>query len=72
MIKGSLYDVAKRYIDIIDSMEKTHDKDRLTSLEELRVIWHNKFMEKLKQEGIAFKDREHVTRIAYRIIEKEI
>lgn len=72
MIKETLYNVAKRYIEIVEAIERIHDKGRLMELEEARVIWHNKLIEKLKQEGISFRDRDHVTRIAYRIVYREL
>jgi hypothetical protein len=46
-------------------MEKTSDKERLLTLEEQRVIWHTKLLNMLHRVGIPFRDREHVTRIAY-------
>jgi len=72
MKKDSLYNVAKRYVEIIEALEKTDDEDRLLNLEEQRAIWHNRLMDKLKEEGLPFKDRDHVTRIAYRIVEREL
>ncbi len=72
MAAQTLYQVAKHYIEVIETIEKTKDTEELARLEELRVIWHNRFMERLRQEGIRFKDREHVTRIAYRIVEGEM
>ena len=68
MTKEAPYNVAKRYVAIIDAMEKKHEPERLLELEEQRVIWHNKLLELIKREGIRFKDREHVTALAYRLI----
>ena len=48
-------------------MERTTDKFKLAELEEQRVIRHNRLLAVLKREGIPFRDREHVTRIAYSI-----
>jgi len=62
-----LYRLAKTYIEIIEKMEQTSDKKRLLALEEKRIIRHNKLFEALKTEGIPFRDREDVTRIAYRL-----
>jgi len=72
MNKRSLYNLAKVYVKIIEAIEKTRDKDQLMDLEEKRVIWHNRLIEKLQKEGVPFKDRDHVTRIAYRIINREL
>ena len=68
MAKGKLYNVAKRYLEIIEHIERTTDPQRLVELEEQRVIWHNKLLGILNREGIAFKDREHVTRMAIYIV----
>ncbi|MFA5975659.1 MAG: hypothetical protein WC859_05770 [Elusimicrobiota bacterium] len=64
MAKGKLYNVAKRYLEIIEQMERTSDPARLVELEEQRVIWHNKLLGILKREGIPYRDREHVTQLA--------
>jgi hypothetical protein len=66
--KWKLYNVAKRYIDIIEQMEQTKDPQRLMDLEEKRVIWHNKLLGIMRREGISYKDREHVTKLAYHIV----
>jgi hypothetical protein len=71
MRKKTLREIARRYIEIIQAMERTSNKSKLIELEEQRIIWHNKFIEAMKQEGIPFKDRENVTRIAYRLAEEE-
>ena len=68
MAKEKLYNVAKRYVEIIEQMERTSDAQRLADLEEERVRWHNKLLQILKREGIAFKDRDHVTRLAFHIV----
>ncbi len=68
-MKGRLYNVAKRYIETIERMELTHDKQILAQLEEERVIWHNKLIDILRREGVPYKDREHVTRLAYQVIQ---
>ncbi len=49
-------------------MERTHNANALRDLEEERVIWHNRLLEILNREGIKFKDREHVTALALRIV----
>lgn len=66
-MKNKLYNVAKCYVEVIDRLENTHDVDTLARLEEERVIWHNKLIQILKRENIPYKDREHVTRLAYQI-----
>jgi hypothetical protein len=68
MAKSKLYNVARRYVDIIEHMERTTDAQRLADLEEERVIWHNRLLKILKREGISFKGRENVTRLAYHLI----
>ena len=68
MPKWKLYNVAKQYVDIIEQMERTTDTQRLADLEDQRVFWHNKLLHILKREGIPFKDREHVTLLAFRIV----
>jgi len=68
MAKDKLYNVAKRYLEIIEAIERTADPERLSDLEEQRVYWHNKLLGILKREGIPYQDREHVTRIAIRLV----
>ena len=41
-------------------------------LEEERVICHHRLADALNAAGIHYKDREHVTRIAYRIAKEEL
>jgi hypothetical protein len=69
MRKLRLYNVARRYVAIIEQMERTRDPQKLADLEEERVAWHTQ-LQILKREGIPFKDREHVTRLAYYIVRK--
>jgi hypothetical protein len=71
MTKHRLYNVAKRYVGIIEQIERTRDAKRLMVLEEERVLWHNRLLEILKREGIPFKDREQVTKLAYHITRNE-
>ena len=71
-MKKSLYEAAKAYIEVIEKMEKTTDAKRLQVLEEKRVELHWKFIDILKREGIKYKDRDHATRIAYRIANEEL
>ena len=68
MTKGKLYNVAKQYIEIIEQMERTKDTEKLADLEEQRAMWHNRLLDALKREGIPYKDREHVTKLAYHIL----
>jgi hypothetical protein len=68
MAKSKLYNIARRYVEIIEQMEQTADAQRLADLEEERVIWHNRLLRILKREGISFRDRESVTRLAYHLI----
>jgi len=60
------------YIAVIEKIEKTSDPAKLQVLEEQRVELHWDFIEVLKKQGIAFKDREHATRIALRIAKGEL
>jgi len=71
-MKENLYQAAKKYVEIIDKIEKTSDPKELLRLEEKRVELHWKFIDILKAQGIKFKDREHVTRIAIRIAHGEL
>ena len=72
MTRASLREIARQYIGIIDAMEKTRDKLELISLEEKRIIWHNRFIEKLRKDGVPYRDREDVTRIAYKLAGEEL
>lgn len=69
--KPTLPDLARRYISIIDQIERTSDPKELRDLEEQRVMWHNRFADALQAAGVRYRDREHVTRIAYRIAREE-
>jgi hypothetical protein len=72
VIAVNLYEIAKKYIETIEAIERTSNKADLQKLEEQRVIWHNKFIEALDRNGIHYKDRDHVTRIAFRIAKQEL
>ena len=72
LMKENLYQLAKEYIDVIEKVEKTKDPQLLEALEEKRVELHWKFIVLLKKQGIKFKDRDHATRIAYRIANREL
>lgn len=71
-MKNNLYQAAKKYIETIEKIEKTISPKELQLLEEKRAELHWKFIDLLKEQGIAFKDREHATRIAVRIANKEL
>ncbi|MBP9865977.1 MAG: hypothetical protein KBC91_06215 [Candidatus Omnitrophica bacterium] len=71
-MQQTLYQIAKKYIEVIDEIEKTTEPSKLQRLEEKRVDLHWKFMDLLKKQGIKFKDREHATRIAIRIANGEL
>ncbi|OGW89298.1 MAG: hypothetical protein A3A73_03550 [Omnitrophica bacterium RIFCSPLOWO2_01_FULL_50_24] len=71
-MKNNLYRAAKEYIDIIEKIEKTSDRETLQLLEEKRIELHWKFIDLLKKQGIKFKDRDHATRIALRIANGEL
>lgn len=71
-MKDNLYQTAKKYIEVIEKIEKTTHPKELQILEEKRVDLHWKFIDLLKAQGIKFKDREHATRIAVRIANGEL
>lgn len=71
-MKRSLFEMASAYIKAIEQIERTADPEQLRELEERRVICHNQFADALKEAGIRYKDREHVTRIAFRIAKQEL
>ena len=71
-MKENLYQLAKEYIDVIEKIEKTSDLQKLQSLEEKRADLHWMFIDMLKKQGIKFKDRDHATRIALRIVKGEL
>jgi hypothetical protein len=63
-MKDTLYQAAKKYVEVIEKIEKTADPKELRMLEEKRVELHWQFIDLLKRQGIRFKDRDHATRIA--------
>jgi hypothetical protein len=71
-MKGNLRHLAKEYITVIEQIEKTEDPKKLLLLEEKRGRLHGLFMDILKKQGIEFKDRDHATRIAFRIAHGEL
>ncbi len=71
-MKKNLYIIAKEYVEIIEQIEKTSDSHKLEKLEEKRAELHWKFIELLKEQGITYKDRDHATRIAMRIVKEEL
>ena len=68
----NLHTLAVAYVKIIGKIERTGDRLALQQLEEQRVEAHNAFADALKAAGIRHKDREHVTRIAFRIAKDEL
>jgi len=71
-MKGNLFQLAKEYIDLIERIEKTRDPNKLQILDEKRAECHWEFIKALKAQGIQFKDRDHATRIAFRIANGEL
>ena len=71
-MEKNLYQSAREYVDVIEKIEQTKDPKELQRLEEKRVELHWKFMDALKGHGIKFKDRDHATRIAMRIVRGEL
>jgi hypothetical protein len=69
---NNLYQLAGKYVDVIEKIEKTSDPKKLQELEEKRIELHWKFIDILKKQGIKFKDRGHATRIAMRIVKGEL
>ena len=70
--KLTLFELASAYVKVIERIERTSDPRELRELEEQRGICHNQFADALKAAGVRYKDREHVTRIAYRIAKEEL
>lgn len=70
--RATLFDLACAYVRAIERIERTSDPKELQELEEQRVIRHNQFADALRAVGIHYKDREHVTRIAFRIAKEEL
>lgn len=70
--KPTLFELARAYVQIIERIEHTSDRGELRELEERRVDAHNRFADALRVAGIQHKDREHVTRIAFRIAKQEL
>ena len=71
-MKENLFQLAKDYIEVIEKIEKTSDLKTLHVLEEKRAELHWMFIAMLKKQGIKYKDRDHATRIAYRIVKGEL
>lgn len=58
---------ARKYVRVIEEIERTSDPGKLRRLEHQRVDLHWDFIDMLKKHGIAFRDRNHATEIATRI-----
>ena len=69
---NNLHYAAKKYVEVIEKIERTTDPENLQELEEKRADLHWKFIDLLKKQGIKYKDREHATRIAVRIAHGEL
>jgi hypothetical protein len=69
---NNLYLAAKKYVEVIEKIERTTDPKDLQELEEKRIDLHWKFIGLLKKQGIKYKDREHAARIAIRIAHGEL
>ena len=52
--------------------KKHRTPKKLQGLEEKRVELHGRFVDLLNEQGIQFKDRDHATRIAYKIANGEL
>ena len=71
-MKENLWRAAKKYVEVIETIEKTTDPKELQRLEEIRVELHWKFIDMLREQGIQFKDRDHATQIAIKIANHEL
>jgi hypothetical protein len=71
-VTNNLYRVARKYVEVIEKIERTMDPEELQQLEEKRADLHWKFIEILREQGIKYKDRDHATRIAIRIAHGEL
>ena len=71
-MKKNLFEAAKKYVEIIEQIEKTSNAQILQKLEEKRAVFHWEFIALLKEQGIRYKDRDHATRIALRIAKGEL
>lgn len=63
-MNDALLNLAKRYIGVIEMIEKTSNPIKLQALEERRADLHWEWMNALKAHGIPFLNRDHATRIA--------
>ena len=71
-MRSTLFELARAYVRLIEQIEHTSDPRELRTLEEQRVEAHNRFADALQRAGISYKDRDHVTRIAFRIAKQEL
>lgn len=71
-MKDNRFHLAREYVDLIEQIEKTGDPRKLQFLEEKRAELHWRFIDMLKKQGIKYKDRDHATRIAFRIANGEL
>lgn len=71
-MRENLFNIANEYVKVIEQIERTSDPSQLQVLDEKRSELHWKFVGLLKEQGIKFKDREHATRIAFRIANEEL
>lgn len=71
-MRKTIFELAKEYLAVIEEIERTTDAKKLQSLEEKRVKLHGFWMDLLKEQGIAYRDREHATKIAIKIARGEL
>lgn len=71
-MRSTLFELAREYVRLIEQIEHTSDPRELRVLEEQRVDAHNRFADALQAAGICYKDRDHVTQIAFRITKQEL
>ena len=71
-MRKTLFESAKEYVAVIEAIEHTTNPKKLHTLEEKRVQMHGAWMDLLKEQGIAYRDREHATKIAIKIARGEL
>ena len=71
-MRKTLFESAKEYVSVIEAIEQTIDAKKLQMLEEKRVQLHGAWMDLLKEQGIAYRDREHATKIAIKVARGEL
>ncbi len=71
-MRKTLFELAKEYVAVIEAIEQNTDAKKLQALEEKRVQLHGLWMDFLKEQGVAYHDREHATKIAIKVARGEL